>query len=140
MIDDQPLLPAGVVELCQWVAEYYLAGIGDAIAAALPPGAAQRPSAFKTRRVAVATVQGLSALGVTDSGLTQKQRAALDLVAAASGLDQRELSERGASRDVVARLVALSLVTWRHDQVERDPFPHAAAAPASRDDGARADT
>jgi len=134
VIDDQALLPAGVVDLCQWVAEYYLAGIGDAIGAALPPGAAQRPSAFKTRRVAVATVQGLSALGVTDSGLTQKQRAALDLVAAAGGLDQRELSERGASRDVVARLVALSLVTWRHDQVERDPFPHAAAAPASRDE------
>ena len=95
------------MELCQWVADYYLAGIGDAIAAALPPGAAQRPSAFKTRRVAVATVQGLSALGVADSGLTQKQRAALELVAAASGLDQREMGERGASRDVVARLVAL---------------------------------
>jgi primosomal protein N' (replication factor Y) (superfamily II helicase) len=134
VIDDEPLLPAGVVDLCQWVAEYYLAGIGDAIAAALPPGASQRPSAFKTRRVAVLTVQGLSARGVADSGLTQKQRAALDLVAAANGLDQRGLSERGASRDVVARLVALNLVTWRHDQVDRDPFPHAAVAPAVRDE------
>ena len=133
VIDDEPLLPGGIVDLCQWVAEYYLAGIGDAIGAALPPGAAQRPSAFKMRRVAVATVQGLSALGVADSGLTQKQRAALDLVAATSGLDQRELSERGASREVVARLAALGLVAWRQDQVERDPFPRAAAAPASPD-------
>jgi primosomal protein N' (replication factor Y) len=134
VVDDEPLLPPSIIELCQWVAEYYLAGIGDAIAAALPPGAAHRGSAFKTRRVAVATVQGMSALGVADSGLTQKQRAALDLVAAASGLDQREMSERGASRDVVARLVALGLVSWRRDQVERDPFPRAAAPPGSRDD------
>ena len=135
VIDDEPLLPLPIIELCQWVADYYLAGVGDAIAAALPPGAAHRASAFKTRRVAVATVQGLAALGVPDSGLTQKQRAALDLVAAAAGLDQREMSERGASRDVVARLVALGLVTWRRDQVERDPFPRAAAPPGSRDEG-----
>jgi primosomal protein N' (replication factor Y) (superfamily II helicase) len=134
VVDDEPLLPPTIVELCQWVAEYYLAGIGDAIAAALPPGAAHRPSAFKTRRVAVATVQGLSALGVADSGLTQKQHAALELVAAAAGLDQRELSERGASRDVVVRLVALGLVAWRRDQVERDPFPSAASPPGTRDD------
>ena len=134
VVDPEPLLPSGVVKLCQWVADYYLAGIGDAIAAALPPGASQRPSAFKTRRVAVVTVQGLSALGVTDSGLTQKQRAALELVAAASGLDQREMGERGASREVIARLVALGLATWRRDQVERDPFPRAAAPPGSRDD------
>ena len=134
VVDAEALLPSGVVELCQWVADYYLAGIGDAIAAALPPGAAQRPSAFKTRRVAVVTVQGLSALGVTDSGLTQKQRAALELVAAVSGLDPREMRERGASREVIARLVALGLATWRHDQIERDPFPRAAAPPGSRDD------
>jgi primosomal protein N' (replication factor Y) len=134
VVDDEALLPPSIVDLCQWVADYYLAGIGDAIAAALPPGAAHRASAFKTRRVAVATVQGLSALGVADSGLTQKQRAALDLVAVAGGLDQRELSERGASRDVVVRLVALGLVAWRRDQVERDPFPSAASPPGTRDE------
>ena len=70
----------------------------------------------------------------TTAALTQKQRAALELVGAASGLDQRELRERGASREVVARLVALGLVTWRQDQVERDPFPRSAAPPGTRDD------
>jgi primosomal protein N' (replication factor Y) len=133
IIDDEPLLPSGVVDLCQWVADYYLAGIGDAIAAALPPGAAHRPSAFKTRRVAVATVHGLSALGVADSGLSQKQQAALELVAAANGLDSRELAERGASRDVIGRLVASNLVSWQRDRVDRDPFPRAAAPSAAGD-------
>ena len=134
VVDAEPLVSAGVVELCRWVADYYLAGIGDAIAAAMPPGASQRHSNFKTRRVAVATVQGMSALGGDEGALTQKQRAGLELVGATSGLDQRELSERGVSRDVVARLVALGLVTWRRDQVERDPFPRSAAPPGTRDD------
>jgi primosomal protein N' (replication factor Y) len=133
VIDDEALLPAGVVALCEWVAEYYLAGIGDAIAAALPPGAAHRPSAFKTRRVTVATVQGLSAVGVADSGLTAKQRLALEVLVSANGLDVREARERGVSSGVIAKLAARSLVTWRHDQVERDPFPRAVMTAAPWD-------
>ena len=77
IVDAEPLLPASVVSLCQWVADYYMAGVGDAIAAALPPGTAGRASAFKTRRVAVVTVQGLSVLGSPTSDLTTKQRAGL---------------------------------------------------------------
>ena len=39
VIDADSLLPPPIVELCQWVADYYLAGIGDAIGVAMPPGA-----------------------------------------------------------------------------------------------------
>jgi primosomal protein N' (replication factor Y) len=39
IVDREPFLPAGVVKLCEWVADYYLSGIGDAIAVAMPPGA-----------------------------------------------------------------------------------------------------
>ena len=49
VLDDEPLLPAAVVELCRWVADYYLAGIGDALAVAMPPGARGRRRAFKTQ-------------------------------------------------------------------------------------------
>ncbi len=56
--DREPFLPPGVVKLCEWVAEYYLAGIGDAIAVAMPPGARARASSFKTRQVATITAHG----------------------------------------------------------------------------------
>jgi primosomal protein N' (replication factor Y) len=52
VIDHEPYVPAHVVELCRWVADYYVAGIGDALAMAMPPGARNRASGYKTRRVA----------------------------------------------------------------------------------------
>jgi primosomal protein N' (replication factor Y) len=39
VLDSTPFLPEAVVALCLWVADYYLAGPGDALAAAMPPGA-----------------------------------------------------------------------------------------------------
>jgi primosomal protein N' (replication factor Y) len=36
-IDAEPFLPPEVVSLAEWMASYYLCGIGDAIAAAMPP-------------------------------------------------------------------------------------------------------
>jgi primosomal protein N' (replication factor Y) len=60
ILDEEPFLPPSVVDLCRWVSEYYMAGIGDAMATALPPGAQKRASAFRTRRVVSATAHGLS--------------------------------------------------------------------------------
>jgi primosomal protein N' len=60
IVDGEPFLPPGVVKLCEWVAEYYLAGIGDAIAVAMPPGARARATSFKTRQVATVTAHGLA--------------------------------------------------------------------------------
>jgi primosomal protein N' (replication factor Y) len=37
VLDDEPFLPAHIVKLAAWVAEYYACGPGDAIAAAMPP-------------------------------------------------------------------------------------------------------
>ena len=63
VLDDAAFLPGTIVELCRWVAAYYMAGIGDALAAALPPGAQRRASAFKTQRVVSATAHGLAVAG-----------------------------------------------------------------------------
>ena len=51
-LDLEPFVPPSVVGLCRWVAEYYVSGIGDALAVAMPPGARGRASAFKTLRIA----------------------------------------------------------------------------------------
>jgi primosomal protein N' (replication factor Y) len=39
VLDDRPFLPPDVMELAVWTAEYYMAGLGDTIAAAMPPRA-----------------------------------------------------------------------------------------------------
>src|SRR5262245_50342279 len=114
VVDQEPFLPPRVIELCEWVAEYYLAGIGDAIAVAMPPGARARATSFKTRQVATITALGLGICpGLAQAwprpgpGLTPKQRAALDILAAAGvGLPLGELRDRGVTRDVLARLAA----------------------------------
>ncbi len=39
VLDAEPFLPAEIVALAQWTAEYYACGPGEALAAAMPPGA-----------------------------------------------------------------------------------------------------
>ncbi len=129
VLDREPFLPPGVVKLCEWVAEYYLAGIGDAVAVAMPPGARARATSFKTRQVATVTAHGL-AWGQNRGeapGLTPKQLAALDILAAAGvGIPLGELRDRGVTRDVLARLATRGLVTLRAEAEDRDPFERAA--------------
>jgi len=55
VLDDEAFLPDAVVDLALWVAEYYVAGPGDALAAAMPPGA---------------WVESLRRFRLTDSGRT----------------------------------------------------------------------
>jgi len=129
VLDREPFLPPGVVKLCEWVAEYYLAGIGDAVAVAMPPGARSRATSFKTRQVATVTAHGL-AWGQNRGeapGLTPKQLVALDILAAAGvGIPLGELRDRGVTRDVLARLATRGLVTLRAEAEDRDPFERAA--------------
>jgi primosomal protein N' (replication factor Y) len=128
VIDLEPLLPSEVVTLCRWVADYYLAGVGDAIAAAMPPGAKRKATSFKTTRVAALTALGSDAMtGAAGDGLTAKQREALEVLAGSStGLPLSQLRDRGISADVVGRLAARGLVLLRAETSDRDPFERAA--------------
>src|SRR5947207_5534113 len=135
-LDREPLLPASIVELCRWVADYYVAGVGDALAVAMPPGARGKASAFKKQRVAT-----LSAMGSDpgdgsyrgsdpgDGAYTPKQRAALEVLRSApAGLPTSELRDRGVTAAVLAGLVKRGLVVFRDERDERDPFERAAMA------------
>jgi primosomal protein N' (replication factor Y) (superfamily II helicase) len=77
VLDREPFLPPGVVKLCEWVAEYYLAGIGDAVAVAMPPGARVRATSFKTRQVATVTAHGLALSRALGQALGQALPSAL---------------------------------------------------------------
>ena len=129
VLDEGPFLPPDVVALCRWVAEYYMAGVGDAIMVAMPPGS-KRASAYKTQRVISITAHGLSALNET----RKKQREVLEILAAASaGLPASELRDRGASADVIRRLITSGLAAARSAPDERDPFERSALASVTRD-------
>src|SRR5688572_27576040 len=138
VLDAEPFLPPAVVELCQWVADYYLAGIGDAIAVALPPGAREKASGFRTRRAAALTAHGRSAaagaVSDADLRLTVRQRAAVAVLSAATApLPLSELRERGITADLVGRLAKHGLVAISEETHERDPFEDALMAGVARD-------
>jgi primosomal protein N' (replication factor Y) len=165
-LDLEPFLPPAIVELCGWVADYYMAGYGDAIAAAMPPGS-RRQDASRTQKIISATAHGLSLVSrlkpaptteteaehTEDVGagrhraeasasrltpeLTTKQRAVLEMLAsAAPGLPSSVLRDRGATADVIRRLAARGLVAVRDERDERDPFERAGMAVA-RDENRR---
>jgi len=129
-VDREPLLPSSIVELCRWVADYYVAGIGDALAVAMPPSARRRASAFRKQRIATLSVMGSE--GGRD--LTPKQSAALQILSAApAGLPTSELRERGVTPAVLAGLARRGLVVLRDERNDRDPFERAAMMDAAPD-------
>ena len=124
-LDREPLLPSSIVELCRWVADYYVAGIGDALAVAMPPGIGRKVSAFRKQRIAMLSVMGSEA----GRGLTARQSAAAEILSAApAGLPTSELRDRGVTPAVLAALVRRGLVVIRDERDERDPFERAAMA------------
>jgi primosomal protein N' (replication factor Y) (superfamily II helicase) len=145
VLDASPFVPGDVVSLARWVADYYLAGPGAALAAAVPPhGLSARVDAFRTVRVARLSDRGRDVLdrliaprcvagGDADlPRLGARQRAALQLLAACpDGLTAPALAERGVPASALTRLQAIGLVGVSDARVERDPFAgnrHAAAA------------
>jgi primosomal protein N' (replication factor Y) len=131
VLDGGSFVPVDVVRLTEWVAEYYLAGPGATLAAALPPrGLTARVDHFKTVRVAALTPAGLQP--PDDIRLGAKQRQALTILAGSpDGLPVPQLSERGIAGATLTRLKALGLVSIREERRDRDPFLHAVStAPA----------
>jgi len=140
VLDEDAFLPAPVVDLALWMAEYYACGIGDALAAAFPSAQAHR-----TIRIATLTAQGHDLAIDPDAGLDfsratnaagvavdvrravvrGRQKEALTLLGGApEGLPVSELKERGISTEVLHRLAEKGLVAFRRERIERDPFVH----------------
>jgi primosomal protein N' (replication factor Y) len=140
VLDAASFVPADVVKLTEWVANYYLAGPGAALASALPPHALTgRIDAFKTTRVAALTPAGLDVaerLGLGprcvpdgDANLPRlgtRQRDALKLLMGSpDGIGTAVLSDRGVSAATIGRLRAVGLVSTRQETIERSPIASA---------------
>lgn len=139
VLDDHAFVPPDVVRLTEWVSEYYLAGPGATLAAALPPhGLTSRVDRFKTVRVAALTAAGIDAAErlIAHSGeatelprLGKRQVEALHLLKGApDGVTMAMLAERGITGTALSRLKTLGLVAIREERVDRDPFEHAVSA------------
>jgi primosomal protein N' (replication factor Y) (superfamily II helicase) len=142
ILDAEAFVPKDVVDLARWTAEYYAAGVGDAIPALLPPMArGGRIDAHRTTRVAAITPAGIEVLASAVSGagarvgprpgadarsslrLATRQREALELLAGSpAGIPAPALAARGIPADTVSRLARSGYISIRHDRVDRDPF------------------
>ena len=102
VVDDGPFLPSPIVELCEWVAEYYACGVGEAIATAMPP----RAWIESERRVRI-TGLGHARL-LTEKGA---RRAALDALEGGSVLSVEALVKTpGIAHGTLAALARDGLV------------------------------
>ena len=90
VLDAEPMLPAAVVDLALWVAEYYACGSGEAIAAAMPPLAW-----MVSERQARITDAGRAALGAEPGA---SRGAVLELLADGAARPVAQLSRRLAAR------------------------------------------
>jgi primosomal protein N' (replication factor Y) len=110
--DDEPALPAELVALCAWIADYYEAPLGEVMRAALPAGTAVAGAA-----VVELTAAGKAALDGDGAVLPPRHRDLLARVARAARLAPGSLTP--AQRRDVAALVAAGLV----DHVETRSAP-----------------
>jgi primosomal protein N' (replication factor Y) len=143
VLDAGAFVPADVVALARWTAEYYAAGVGDTIPSLLPPMArGGRADAHKTMRVAAITAAGLDILDgarrfqpgdaaddrsreriALQHRLTTKQREALELLAGTpTGIATPTLAARGIAADAISRLARHGYISLRQDRIERDPW------------------
>ena len=135
LLDADPFIPADVVALARWTAEYYAAGAGETITAVLPPKTRdERADAHKRLRVAAISAAGHDALSAATP--TPKQRDALRALAGApDGIQTRTLAASGIDGAVLTRLSRMGLVMIREERVDRDPFETATFELARHDAG-----
>jgi primosomal protein N' (replication factor Y) len=134
ILDTEPYLPEHIVDLALWVADYYAAGPGDALAVALPPMSRRGGvTAFRTVKMVELVRQAEAA---APKGRKQQQALALlaqapDLSRSAGrpepgrgglGLSVPDLQKAGVSLPTLRSLERAGLVRFRETLVERDPF------------------
>ncbi|MDX1394576.1 MAG: primosomal protein N' [Gemmatimonadota bacterium] len=138
VLDDSEVADPQLLELCRWIADYYVAPLGVILKTALPPGllggrAGTSEPAVRTERI-VRIVRRLETLIDRDEtfGRAARQREAYETLESLDG--EAALAHLtghlGFSRSVIDGLTGRGLVELADRTVERDPF---AGAPATRD-------
>ncbi len=135
--DPVPALDQSMLELCRWIADYYVVPIGLVVRSVLPAlltGVAAPRPVPKTRRVAVLAME-LPSLQARDALFSRAKRQR-ELYEVLEGLGGRSdvghlVEQLGFSNDVIRKLAARGAIRIDHEVVARDPF---AARPAAKPD------
>jgi primosomal protein N' (replication factor Y) len=129
VLDDEPVLGAELLDLCRWIADYYVAPIGFVHRAALPPGllTAREPTGAppQTRQVLRLTAELPTLLEREEAfGRATRQRElfeTLESIGGAATVVHLE-SNLNFGRGLVRGLVDRGLAELADEEVERDPF------------------
>src|SRR5690606_39490732 len=138
VLDEVPTVPAELLRLCRWVADYYAAPLGQVLRAALPTvlSDTRRPDPpVRTRRILRLTRE-LPSLQERDElfGRARRQRACYEAVEGLGGSAEvaHLTGQLGFSLPVLRGLVARGIAEITANEVERDPFASAPAPPPPR--------
>ena len=128
VLDTEPVLGDELLELCRWVADYYVAPPGLVFRTALPPGllGAETDAPEESRRQIVQIVRELPTLTERERafGRARRQREAYETLEAIGGRAEVAHMERhlGFGRGILAGLAERGLVRISLETVDRDPF------------------
>jgi primosomal protein N' (replication factor Y) (superfamily II helicase) len=128
VLDPDSAVPAELLALCRWVADYYMAPLGIVLRAALPAvlsvGGRTRP-AMRTRRV-LRIRQLIPSLQQRDElfGRARRQRECFEFLESVGGAAEvgRLLERGGFSYEILNGLVERGVAEYVTEELERDPF------------------
>src|SRR5690606_6525390 len=128
VLDPEPSLPAELLRLCRWVADYYVAPLGQVLKAALPAALSKtgRPEPpLRTRRV-IHLTRELPSLEQRERlfARARRQRECFELLETMGGAAEvAHLTTRhGFSPSVLQGLVDKGVAVIEDEVVDRDPF------------------
>lgn len=128
VLDDAPGIPAELLGLCRWIADYFVAPLGQVLRAALPAvlsDTARPAPPVKTQRI-LKLVRELPSLQQREEvfGRAQRQRDCYELLELLGGraVVSHLVEQVGFSRPVLRGLVEKGLAIFEDEVVERDPF------------------
>lgn len=122
LLDSQPLLPADIMRLCLWTAQYYQHSLGDTFSWALPTLLRQGEAAEARQQKMWVALQPIN-LESPLLSRAPRQREALKILAQhAQGIAHERLEQFGISKDSVAALLKKKLVSQHIRQLQ--DLPH----------------
>ncbi|MBM4194350.1 MAG: primosomal protein N' [Gemmatimonadetes bacterium] len=140
VLDGGPVFRTDLVDVCSWLADYYVSPIGLVLRAALPSalGAAAKPDPATRRRRILAIAQELPTLTARDGAFKRapQQRQVYERLAELGGSAPADLllAQLGVSPAVVTAMAKKGVIRIAHEELSRDPFatrPISASPPVS---------
>jgi len=132
VLDTRPSVPADILQLCQWIADYYLAAVGQVVRAAVPvvlAGGKHSEEPVRYRKV-VRLIEDLPSLQLREErfGRAQRQRELFEAIEAMGGSADLAhiVNQLGFTHALASGLVKRAVAQIVEEEVSRDPF---AAAP-----------